>query len=281
MKEKAVSVLKNKNDIHLPSKPTLKHFKDQCVCCERTGQKMNREHIFPKWLLQHTNTRKDMFGWIYGKVPADQATVPLCEECNSKLGTELEGPVRTIFNAIESGEGFNDNDAELLIRWMWKIVGLFYWTICNKQWKYGFITLKEHVLSRIILPRSRISLALSLIEDPNEEYGCAPVGLDAFSFYSNIYAVGVFSKLCIVVFHSSFEKYIDQNIWTVYRLSDHPMVLNPQNKVYPQYGFKTGSSALQYMKLFFGNESQIYKKHEEAAKKARDLTLRRIENDMN
>ena len=45
-----------------------------------------------------------MFGWIYGKVPADQATVPLCEECNSKLGTELEGPVRTIFNAIESGE---------------------------------------------------------------------------------------------------------------------------------------------------------------------------------
>lgn len=279
--EKAVSVLKNKNEIHLPSEPTLKHFKDQCVCCERTGQKMNREHIFPKWLLQHTNTRKDMFGWIYGKVPADQATVPLCEECNSKLGTELEGPVRTIFNAIESGEGFNDNDAELLIRWMWKIVGLFYWTICNKHWKYGFITLKEHVLSRIILPRSRISIALSLIEDPNEEYGCAPVGLDAFSFYSNIYAVGVFSKLCIVVFHSSFEKYIDQSIWTVYRLSDHPMVLNPQNKVYPQYGFKTGSSALQYMKLFFGNESQIYKKHEEAAKKARDLTLRRIENDMN
>ena len=169
--------------------PTLKHYKHQCVCCERTGQKMNKEHIFPKWLLQHTNTRKDMFDWVYGKVPGDKATVPLCEECNSKLGTELEGPVKKIFDAIESGEGFNDNDAELLIRWMWKIVGLAYWTICNKNWKYGFITLKEHVLTKIPLPRSRISIALSLIEDPNEEYGCGPVGLDAFSLYSNIFLI--------------------------------------------------------------------------------------------
>lgn len=270
-----------KKEIHLPNEPTLKHFKDRCVCCERTGQKMNKEHIFPKWLLQHTNTRKDMFNWIYGKIPADQVTVPLCGECNSKLGTELEGPVKTVFNAIESGEGFNDSDAELLIRWMWKIAGLVYWTICNEHWKYGFRTLKDHVLSKIIQPRHRLSIALSLIEDPYDEHGCAPVGLDAFSFYSNIYAVGIFSKLCIVVFYSSFEKYIDPNIWTVYRLSDHPMVLNPKNKVYPQCGFKTRDSAINYVKLFFGNESQIYKKHEEVTKKARDTLFQHIENYMN
>lgn len=270
----------DKKEIHLPSEPTLKHFKHRCVCCQRTGQKMNREHIFPQWLLKHTKTKKDSFSWIYGKVPADQITVPICEECNTRLGTELEGPVAEIFNAIESGRGFNDNDAELLIRWMWKIVGLFYWSICNEHWKYGFITLKEHVLSKIDLPRSRISIAISLIEDADEDFGCAPVGLDAFSFYSNIYSTGVFSKLCIVVIHSGFAKYINQDTWTIYRLSDCPLVLNPNNKIYPKIGFKTGSSAIQYMKLVFGNESTIFKKHENAALMAREALIQRIENDI-
>ena len=241
----------DKKEIHLPSDPSFAHFKKQCVCCQRTGQKMNKEHIFPQWLLDHTKSRKDIFSWVYGKVPADQATAPLCEECNCQLGTELEGPVKAVFNAIESGKGFNDNDAELLIRWMWKIVGLFYWSICNEHWKYGFITLKEHVLSKINLPRSRISIAISLIEDADEEFGCAPVGMDAFSFYSNIYAAGVFSKLCVVVVHSGLAKYIDQDKWTIYQLSDCPLVLNPNNKIYPKTGFETGSSAIQYMKLVF------------------------------
>ena len=271
----------DKKEIYLPSDPSFAHFKKQCVCCQRTDQKMNKEHIFPQWLLDHTRSRKDMFDWVYGKVPADQATVPLCKECNCQLGTELEGPVKEIFNAIESGKGFNDNDAELLIRWMWKIVGLFYWSICNEHWKYGLITLKEHVLSKIDLPRSRISIAISLIEDADEDFGCAPVGMDAFSFYSNIYAAGVFSKLCIVVVHSGLAKYIDQDKWTIYRLSDCPLVLNPNNKIYPKTGFKTGSSAIQYMKLVFGNESDIFKKHEEAALIARDTLIQRMESNMN
>ena len=260
----------------MPSDPSFKHFKKQCVCCQRTGQKMNKEHIFPQWLLNHTKARKDVLDWVYGKVPANQATVPLCEECNSQLGTELEGPVRDIFRKIESGEGFNDSDAELLIRWMWKIVGLFYWSICNDYWKYGYITLKEHVLSKIDMPRSRIAIAISLIEDPEEDYGSAPVGLDAFSFYSNIYAAGVFSKLCIVVFHSGFADYIDQEKWSVYQLSDYPMVLAPCNRVYPKTGFKTGSSAIRYMKLVFGNESAIFKRHEEAALVAQSF-IQRVE----
>ena len=226
---------------------------------------MNKEHIFPQWLLDHAKTRKDMIDWVYGKVPADQATVPLCKECNSQLGRELEGPVKAIFSAIESGEGFNDSDAELLVRWMWKILGLFYWSICNEHWRYGSITLKEHVLSKIGPPRSRISIAISLIEDADEDFGCAPVGIDAFSWYSNIYAVGVFSKLCIAVIYSGLAKYIDQDRWSIYQLSDCPLLLNPNNKVYPKVGFKTGSSAIRYMKLFFGNDSAIFLKHEEAA----------------
>lgn len=256
-----------------PSEPTLKHFKDRCVCCEQVGVPMNKEHIYPKWLLQHTKTQKDTFKWIYGDVPGDQATVPLCIDCNTQLGIELEGPVCKIFKAIEAGQGFNDNDAELLVRWMWKINGLFYWSICNENWKYGFISLKEHVLSKIVQPRNRITLAISLIEDPDEEFGCGPVGLDAFSVFSNVYAAGVFSKLCIAVINSSYIKHVDQDKWTLYTLSNSPMVLNSNNRIRPQYGFKTGSSAIQHMRLNFGNKSKLYRLHEEAALQARDVAF--------
>ena len=64
---------------------------------------MNKEHLYPKWLLQHTKTQKDTFKWIYGDVPGDQVTVPLCIDCNTQLGTELEGPVCEGFKAIEAG----------------------------------------------------------------------------------------------------------------------------------------------------------------------------------
>lgn len=265
--------------MNLPSEPSFHNFKKLCVCCEETGKKMNKEHIYPLWLLKMTHTEQDLFASPYGKIPAISLTVPLCEECNSRLGKELEAPVSLVFESIENGDGFNDYDAELLVRWIWKINGMFYWSICNDHWKYGFITLKEHVLSRIVPPRSRISIAISLIEDAEENFGCSPVGIDSFSFYSNIYAVGVFSKICIVVFRSEFTDYFDKNIWTVYTLSDAPMVLNPAKRIYPKYGFSKGSYALGYVKNFFGNESQIYKAHELLALEARSKLCEYIESD--
>lgn len=104
--------------INLPSEPSLSHLKDKCIVCERENKPMSKEHIFPQWLLERTKTRKEKIGWIYGKVSAGKCTIPICEECNRDLGTELEGPVSGIFKLIESGNGFNDYEAELLIRWM-------------------------------------------------------------------------------------------------------------------------------------------------------------------
>lgn len=249
----------------LPSEPSFHHFKKQCICCEEAGKKMNKEHFYPQWLLKRTNTQQDLFASPNGKIPAISLTVPLCEECNSRLGEELEAPVSIVFDSIESGKGFNDYEAELLMRWMWKINGVFYWSICNEHWKYGLFTLKEHVLSRIVQPRERLSIAISLIEDANENFGCAPVGMDSFSFYSNIYAAGVFSKICIVVFYSEFSHYFDKNVWTLYTLSNTPMVLNPANKIYPKCGFLKGSQAIGYVKEFFGSNSPIYYAHEARA----------------
>lgn len=257
--------------MHLPSEPNFHHFKNQCICCEESGKKMNKEHIFPKWLLKLTNTEQDLFNSPNGMVPGISLTIPLCEDCNRQLGVELEAPVSSIFLRINNNEGFNDHEAELLVRWMWKINGMFYWSICNENWKYGYITLKEHVLSKIVSPRDRISIAISLIKYPEDEYGCAAVGLDAFPLYSNIYSVGVFSKICLVVFHSQFSDYFDRKIWTVYKLSNVPMVINPKHKIYPKYGFHKRSEAISYVQTHFDNDSQIFQNHEYLALNNKEL----------
>ena len=250
------------NDWEGPSAPNFSHFKDFCICCEQSGKEMNKEHFYPQWLLRRTKTQKDLFSSPYGEIPADQITVRLCKDCNSKLGKELESPVSKVFDCIESGKGFNDYEAELLIRWMWKITGVFYWSICNDRWKYGAITLKERVLSRISYPRDRLALAISLIHDSEENFGCAPVGLDVFPLFSNVYAAGVFSKLCLVVLYSSYMREVEKEGWTVYRLNNSPNVLNLEKRIIPAVGFQTSREAVAYVKRNFGNGSAICKEHE-------------------
>lgn len=226
---------------------------------------MNKEHVFPKWLLKRTNCLKDYLDSPYGKIPGDQLTVPLCEDCNTQLGQELEVPVSRVFEQIERGNGFNDHEAELLIRWMWKINGLFYWSICNDKWKYGYCTVKERVLQDIEMPRSRISIGVSLIDDVNENYGCAPIGMDAFPLWSNVYAAGVYSHVAIIVFLTHFSDYIDKNKWTVYSLSDSPLLMNPNKRIYPHVAFRTGSEAITYVKRTNGNKSYVLALHESVA----------------
>lgn len=223
---------------------------------------MNKEHIFPQWLLERTNSKKDMINSPYGKIPADKYTIPLCEECNSQLGHELEDPVSRIFASIEAGNGFTDYDAELLIRWMWKICGEFYWAICDEKWKYGFVTLKERVLSKIGQPRSRISIGIALVDDAYEDFGSAPVGMDCFNLMSNVYAVGVFSHLCIIVFRTVHLDLMDKSKWTIYTLKDYPLLMNANQRTYPKTVYKTGSEAISAMKKHYGIYSDICVAHE-------------------
>ena len=257
--------------MNLPSEPRFSHFKDKCIFCERKNIPMSREHIFPQWLLKRTKTRKEPISWINGKVPASNCTIPICGECNSQLGTKLEGHISEIFDSIENGKGFNDYEAELLVRWIWKINGMFYWSICNNNLKYGVNTLKDRVLSKIESPRNRISIAISLIEDSEEQYETSPIGLDAFAIYSNVYCAGVFSKISIAVIYTEFIGFVDKNKWTIYTLSAVPLMMNPSYKIFPKLGFKTGSEAIADTKLKFGNNSVIFYQHELKAYKQKTI----------
>jgi len=216
---------------------STKHLKSKCVCCEEVGKEYNQEHVFPKWLLRMSNAEKSPFRWL-GKayVAGQNCTIPLCKECNSLLGKELETKVQTIFTNIEAGNGINDYEADILIRWIWKIAGMLY-RVINPEWYQGGITLKQHVLTPIVQPRERISIAISIIEDGFEDFGYAPVGLDSVCKISSIYCAGVFSRLSIIVLYTEFIDKIPNN-WGVYTLSKTPLMMNPDKKFYPPVGFE-------------------------------------------
>ena len=251
--------------MYKPSEPSLKHFKKKCICCEKENKPMSKEHIFPQWLLKMTGNNSINFNWIYGKIPAYNCTVPLCTDCNSILGQQLEAPVKTIFENIEKNEGFNDYDAELIIRWMWKVSGMFYWSICNDHWLYGYMRLFDKVLKPIDMPRNRLSLAISLIKDSYQDYGYAPIGLDSVNIYSNVLSAGVFSNLSIIVFYSFLEDYFDSDKWTIYNLSNYPFLSNSNYKIKPKTSFATADEAISYTIKNAGYGTPLFYAHENIA----------------
>lgn len=235
--------------IHLPSDPSFKHYRDKCICCEESGKLMNKEHIFPLWLLERTNNCDILLNSPYGKIPGSKYTIPLCKECNSELGKKLESNVSRVFDDLETGKGATDHEVELLIRWLWKMQGMFYWAICNSHWKYGVVKLKERVLTPISGTRSRISIGIALIEDPYEGSNYTPVGLDTFPFWSTVLAAGVFSRMAVVVLYTHLVKHLNQDIWSIYTLSDNPLLINPSKRFFPRTTIETSSKAILLTKF--------------------------------
>ena len=224
----------------------LSHLKGICICCEKKGEKSSKEHIFPKWLLKKTNTYDNPITWIGldRKIPGKDCVIPICEECNNELGIQLENPVSQIFERIENGLGFNDHEAELLVRWMWKMNGMFHWMVHPRAtYSDGNCTLKERALSGIIDSRDRISIAVSLIKDSSEDFVDHPLGLDVLPRFSNVLTAGVFLNIAIIVFYTVFRELIP-NDYTIYTLSSVPLLMNPNYKIYPKCGFTTGSDAV-------------------------------------
>jgi hypothetical protein len=125
----------------------IKQFKDACVGCGSRTNPKNKEHPFPKWLITRTRTDRTSIRWINGKkIPADQATLPLCKQCNDDFGAQLESPMSRLLTEIENGKGVSDNEAEIVIRWLWKLEGLL-WHVRHPSHDYSAkFTFRERVL---------------------------------------------------------------------------------------------------------------------------------------
>ncbi len=197
----------------------LPQFKELCVACGSRTNRKNKEHPFPKWLITRTKTDRTSIRWITGKrIPADQATLPLCQRCNSDFGEQLEAPMSRILDEIEAGRGLSDNEVEVVIRWLWKIDGLL-WHVSHPTHDYSAVyTLRERVLRPLDGIRGELILALAMCESVDPTYGDAPMGLGSHGGIDGIFVSGVFSCTAMMVVLAPFEELIPER-FSSYRLS--------------------------------------------------------------
>jgi len=220
----------------------------RCLACERVGQPMNKEHIWPRWVVARANAQKDAFNWIAGSAAPGKATVPLCVDCNSHLGTTIEGPVGQAFDALEQGLGLTGVQCALLVRWLWKFEGLF-WRWEHPDGKYSDLwTVRERVCedAAIRSVANNLSLAIGLIVEPGDD-GVWPVGLDSPLSDQGICVAGVFGRVALAssftgIAHQYFTG-LDVVDLSQERILSNEIIFSPSTR------FQTGPHAVQYMKI--------------------------------
>lgn len=207
------------------------------------GREMNKEHLWPKWLITKTNTHQTTVRWGEKMVNPKSATLPLCKKCNSDFGDGLEAPVSQIFEDLERGKGISDLEVELLVRWLWKLEGLG-WIFQFPEGRYtNKYTLRERVLHPIDDIRGQLTVAISLIEEIDPSYGDAPLGIDSRCQHSAIFVAGVFLKVAVMVVLALFEHLIPKE-FSQYRLAFKPDSMSSAKIFYPQVGFKLCTEAV-------------------------------------
>lgn len=222
----------------------LTHLKARCAGCQRQGVQMSKEHLFPQWLILRTGTQKTGIRW--GKkpgVPALAATFPLCVECNAAFGRDLEGPTCRLFEDIERNRGLNDEEAELLVRWMWKIKGLA-WMAAHPDGQYSSkYALRERVLLPIDEIRGRLVLGLALIDRQHPDSTDLPMGVDSVTEHDAIFVSGVFSRIAMMVVLDQFEAMMPLQ-FERYHLAQKRNPLNAVKVYYPRRSFRDDVEAV-------------------------------------
>lgn len=228
----------------------MNHLKKMCIGCGRSrdelrtnGISFGKEHVLPEWLILRTNTNNTFVRWFGQKVHGLSATIPLCEECNKLFGEKIESPVKEVFDSLESGQGITDYEAELLVRWMWKLESM-QWYIDHEGWQYSNkYTLRERVLNEIDNIRPFLTLSISLIKDIDPCFGDYPIGLDSYTNFSGLFVAGVFSKLAIMTSYGLFDKYIPNN-FSKYTLANKQNKKKKTKVFFPATGFEDDVEAV-------------------------------------
>ena len=198
---------------------------------------MNKEHLFPRWLILRTATQQTGIRWgeRRGVAPL-AATLPLCEECNTAFGRDLEAPTSRLFEDIEQDQGLSDEEAELLVRWMWKIKGLD-WIAAHPDGHYSLkYTLRERVLLPIDEIRGRLVLAVALVAGQHPDSTDLPMGVDAVTKHDAIFVSGVFSRIAMMVVLDQFEAMIPEQFGR-YRLAQKRSPLHAGKFFHPPCSF--------------------------------------------
>ncbi len=205
---------------------------------------MTKEHFWPKWLIKYTNMTKHKITWWKGhEVYPLTATIPLCGSCNSILGGNLEGHIKQIFLDLEDGKGLSDNEAELFIRWCWKMEG-FAWRLYTPDSIYSSVyTIRSRVLKPIDQIRPRLVLAIAFVDDIYEGKDYKPMGLCNFNEKNAIIVSGVISKVAFIVLTDDQVGNLPIN-YSYYQLNTLRDNLGDAKLFFPKQGFKNASEAV-------------------------------------
>jgi hypothetical protein len=224
----------------------MKHLKEACAGCDDFRPTTNKEHLFPKWLIRRAKVTQ--VRWGDRMVSPWKATIPLCEDCNSTFGSELEGLCSRIFTDLEAGRGISEFEADVLTRWMWKGLGLA-WMATHPGVPYTQkYSLKERVLRPIDDIRSELTVAISLAEKINAKYGGqAAMGFDSSTAIDAVFASGVFCRLAIMVSYSRFEGLIPER-FSKFQFSSGPNALSTAKIWFPKIGFRDDEEAVRITK---------------------------------
>lgn len=108
--------------------------KDACLVCCRIKTNLNKEHVFPNWLLKLTDSKdqklkiQETHFAQFSKHKFD-----ICVECNAKLGDQVENPISSYFKEGPIGiQALKDEKPELLYSWL-------VWIVLKAHWKDRFI----------------------------------------------------------------------------------------------------------------------------------------------
>jgi hypothetical protein len=217
----------------------MKKFKKQCIGCDKRMKKPTKEHFWPKWLIRHTKMEKHKITWIDGnEVYPLTATIPLCLECNSNLGSKLEEPMMHLLMDIEAGKGISDNEAEIFIRWAWKMEG-FSWRLQLPDSEYsGIYTVKDRALKNIDKIRGSLVLAVALVADAFQGREYLPMGLCNSNEVNAIVMSGVIGKVAFIVLTDDQIGKLPLQ-FSYYRLSPLRDGVGYAKLFYPGVGFGT------------------------------------------
>lgn len=169
----------------------------------------------------------------------------------------MEKPISKIFNDLEDNKGVSDNEAELIVRWMWKTVGIA-WCFTHPFIDYTHTyNLKERSLYPINNMRGSIILAISLIRGIDPSFGDLPMGFDSSNEIDCVFCSGVFSKIAIIVSLNCFYDEILQ-VYDIYELLPNRKNFGDMKVFFPKIGFRTCSEAVYVTKTLSDKLSKLH-----------------------
>ncbi|WP_309092958.1 hypothetical protein [Phenylobacterium sp.] len=209
---------------------------------------MTKEHIWPRWIIERANAGGDQFKWIGGsRATPNKAVVPLCYDCNQRLGTELEGPVSEAFRDVEAGHGLSGRQCALLVKWLWKFEGLF-WCWEHPHGRYSDLwsvterTTQDAAIESIA---DGLSLGIGLIH-ANEREDVWPVGVDTPLGEQGVCVAGVFSRVAIAVSYSDLTGVFVGGL--DFQPLSRDFIRSDEKSFFPATRFPTSGAAIDFMK---------------------------------